>query len=76
MALTLPDIVHSIWCLHRLCSVDIGAVGSAKSLKRVSLLASGICVLVGNEHASLISAWIYGFLGVTLGDLIAWYFWT
>ena len=40
--------------------------------EEVSLLAMG--VLVGNDHASLLSAWIYGFLGVTLGDLIAWYF--
>ena len=40
--------------------------------EEVSLLAMG--VLVGNEHASLLTAWVYGFLGVTLGDLIAWYF--
>lgn len=40
--------------------------------EEVSLLAMG--VLVGNDHASLLNAWICGFLGVTLGDLIAWYF--
>ena len=40
--------------------------------EEISLLAMG--VLVGNDHASLLNAWIRGFLGVTLGDLIAWYF--
>ena len=40
--------------------------------EEISLLAMG--VLVGNGHAGLVTAWIYGFLGVTLGDLIAWYF--
>ena len=40
--------------------------------EEISLLAMG--VLVGNDHASLLDAWICGFLGVTLGDLIAWYF--
>ena len=40
--------------------------------EEISLLAMG--VLVGNDHASLLNAWICGFLGVTLGDLIAWYF--
>lgn len=40
--------------------------------EEISLLAMG--VLVGNGHAALVTAWICGFLGVTLGDLIAWYF--
>ncbi len=40
--------------------------------EEVSLLAMG--VLLGNGHATLLTTWVYGFLGVTLGDLIAWYF--
>lgn len=40
--------------------------------EEVSLLAMG--VLLGNGHATLLTTWIYAFLGVTLGDLIAWYF--
>ena len=40
--------------------------------EEVSLLAAG--ALVGKGHASLPIGWIFGFLGVTLGDVIAWYF--
>ncbi len=40
--------------------------------EEISLLAMG--VLVGNGHAELAFAWVCGFLGVTLGDMIAWYF--
>ncbi len=40
--------------------------------EEISLLAMG--VLIGNGHTELAFAWVCGFLGVTLGDLIAWYF--
>lgn len=40
--------------------------------EEISLLFMG--VLLGNGHAEWVSTWIIGFLGVTLGDVIAWYF--
>ena len=40
--------------------------------EEISLLAMG--VLVGSGHSSVVYAWILGFLGVTLGDVVAWYF--
>lgn len=40
--------------------------------EELSLLAMGI--LLGNEHTSLVFAWTAGFLGVTLGDVISWFF--
>ncbi len=40
--------------------------------EEISLLAIG--VLWGNDHTTLPQAWIAGFMGVTLGDLIAWFF--
>ena len=40
--------------------------------EEVSLVAMG--VLLGNGYTTLPEAWLAGFLGVTLGDLVAWFF--
>ena len=40
--------------------------------EEISLLSMGL--LLGKGHSSLLSTWILGFLGVTLGDVISWYF--
>ena len=40
--------------------------------EEMSLLTAG--VLVGNGHAEFWTGWILGFLGVTLGDVISWFF--
>ena len=40
--------------------------------EEVSLLTAG--ALVGNGHSNIATGWIFGFLGVTLGDVISWSF--
>jgi len=40
--------------------------------EEVSLLTAG--VLVGKGHSNILIGWILGFLGVTTGDVISWYF--
>jgi membrane protein DedA with SNARE-associated domain len=40
--------------------------------EEISLLTAG--VIVANGHSNIPTGWIFGFLGVTMGDVIAWYF--
>ena len=70
-AITLPTLFIQYGVFTGFAALILAPLGLPIP-EEVSLLAMG--VLVGNDHASLLSAWIYGFLGVTLGDLIAWYF--
>lgn len=78
----IPQHVKSMQTLFQTLFIQYGVVIGFMALvlaplglpipEEVSLLAMG--VLLGNGHATLLTTWIYAFLGVTLGDLIAWYF--
>jgi len=79
---TPPYPVKSMQALFQTLFIEYGVIVGFLALvlapfglpipEEISLLAIG--VLLGNEHTSLLFAWTAGFLGVTLGDVISWFF--
>ena len=79
---TLPLLVKPMQALFETLFIEYGVIVGFLALilaplglpipEEFSLLAMGF--LLANDHTSLIFAWSAGFLGVTLGDVIAWFF--